>query len=234
MIDYRMQRRLSYIGGGIRAQMSAWPDVGANWWEPTTGSFTCVGAYQAKGAASLAASYVNLANPGTYDLTPGSPTPAWDGTTGWGLGDGSPNFKYLQTGIVATNSMSAIVRASSINQTDGCLFGVTHTGQVQFNLFAAYSDGKSYYRAGGNYTHGSRYTSGTFAVTPAAAYVNGSSVGSLTGALSGSTSYTIIIGGQNANGALGSLAKNIQAIAFYSGTLTATQVGELTTSINAL
>lgn len=38
MIDYRMQRRLSYIGGGIQAQMSAWPAGGIDttglisWW----------------------------------------------------------------------------------------------------------------------------------------------------------------------------------------------------------
>lgn len=52
----------------------------ANWWE--AGGATAVVAYQAKGAASYAASLSNLANPGTYDLTEGD-APNWDTTTGW-------------------------------------------------------------------------------------------------------------------------------------------------------
>ena len=54
MIHYDFKGRLTYIpGGALSVQMSAWPAVGGNWWEPTTGSYTVVAAYQAKGAADL-------------------------------------------------------------------------------------------------------------------------------------------------------------------------------------
>jgi len=40
------------------------------WWlSGGIAAANCVAAYQPKGAASLEASYVNLANPGTYNLT---------------------------------------------------------------------------------------------------------------------------------------------------------------------
>lgn len=42
----------------------------------------CVAAYQPKGAASYAASKVNLANPGTYDIDSGA-DPDWDASYGW-------------------------------------------------------------------------------------------------------------------------------------------------------
>lgn len=63
-----------------------------------------VAAYQAKGAASLAASYVNLANPGTYDLTT-SAAPTWDAATGWTF-DGTA---LLDTGLVPVHDAWTIV-----------------------------------------------------------------------------------------------------------------------------
>ena len=79
----------------------------------------CIAAYNAKGAASLAASYINLANPGTYDLTEGA-APTWDVDNGWKGATG----KYLKTGFTAVaGTWSAIVRfttATSIRQPFGC------------------------------------------------------------------------------------------------------------------
>jgi len=51
-------------------------------WYRAGGAPVPVAAYQPKGAASLAASYVNLANPGTYDAAAG-PTPATLAANGW-------------------------------------------------------------------------------------------------------------------------------------------------------
>jgi hypothetical protein len=45
-------------------------------WFTAAGGTTCVAAYDAVGAASLADSYVNEANVGTYTLAPGA-APAW-------------------------------------------------------------------------------------------------------------------------------------------------------------
>lgn len=65
----------------------------ADWW--VVPGKTCVAAYQPIGAASLAASYVNLANPGTYDAAPGV-APTWASATGWTF---NGSTQYLTTGI---------------------------------------------------------------------------------------------------------------------------------------
>ena len=71
----------------------------------------CIAAYQPKGAASLAASYVNLANPGTYDAAP-VVAPTWDAVNGW-VGDGT---QYLNTGVVPAANYSMFVRFSGAPQ----------------------------------------------------------------------------------------------------------------------
>ncbi len=43
----------------------------STWWDNNGAISGCVAAYQPKGAADLAASYVNLANSGTYNAAPG-------------------------------------------------------------------------------------------------------------------------------------------------------------------
>lgn len=86
-----------------RAAVAAAPP--ASWWE-AGGAPTPVAVYQPKGAASLAASYSNLVNSGTYDAAPGD-APTWDTATGWTF---SGVNKYLTTGIVPTNDYTVLVR----------------------------------------------------------------------------------------------------------------------------
>ena len=76
-------------------------------------------AYQPIGAANLAASYVNLANPGTYNLTLGV-EPAFDTTTGW-KGNGSTT--YLKTGIIGLPNNAWSMMACYTSITKGDLFG---------------------------------------------------------------------------------------------------------------
>lgn len=80
----------------------------------------CVAAYQPKGAASHALSYVNLANPGTYDAAPGT-APTWDQATGWIFNGTS---QYLTTGIVPATDQtwSAVVKFSDSIPSNGVLF----------------------------------------------------------------------------------------------------------------
>lgn len=71
------------------------PPPTPNPWYRAGGAPVPIAAYQAKGAGSLAASYVNLINPGTFDLTAPAGDPIFD-ASGW-LFDGS---FYLSTGII--------------------------------------------------------------------------------------------------------------------------------------
>jgi hypothetical protein len=88
----------------------------------------CLAAYQAIGAASLAASYTNLANPGTYDLSGGT-APDWAGGTGWTFNGSS---QYKDTGINpaanATQGWSIICRYSGVTATGGIMIGGYATG----------------------------------------------------------------------------------------------------------
>ena len=84
----------------------------------------CVAAYAAKAAASLAASYVNLANPGTYNLTTTS-APSWANATGWSF-NGTAN--YLNTGIVPNSKNWTYIAAFTDSAAAGrCLLGVYGT-----------------------------------------------------------------------------------------------------------
>ncbi len=107
----------------------------ANWWE-AGGAPTPVAVYQPKGAASQAASYVNLVNPGTYDAAPGV-APSWSSGTGWAW---NGSTQYLTTGIVPVvdRTWSAIVRFSDASAVDYAVpFGVQTNdgnGNVVFDV----------------------------------------------------------------------------------------------------
>lgn len=67
-------------------------------------------AYQPKGAASLAASYINLANPGTGDATVTTP-PTFDASRGW-IFNGTSQF--IKTGIVPDANTSVIIKFTDV------------------------------------------------------------------------------------------------------------------------
>ena len=89
--------------------------VAPPWWQ--VAGKTCVAAYQPKGAASLAASYVNLANPGTYDAAPGA-APTWASATGWTFN----GTQYLVVaGLVQNRPLTMLVSASQSSSDGGGL-----------------------------------------------------------------------------------------------------------------
>lgn len=77
------------------------------WWNNNGAISGCIAAYQPIGADSLAASYTNLANAGTYDAAPGV-APGWGASTGWTF---NGTTQYLTLGIPAeTKPVSFIMR----------------------------------------------------------------------------------------------------------------------------
>ena len=224
MIDYKFQGRLTYIpGGALSVQMSAWPAVsGANWWEPTTGSYTVVAAYQAKGAASLAASYVNLANPGTKDLTAGT-APTFDAATGWTFA----GSEWLTTGYSTINtSMTVIVRFSDAASGVYTMCGSIGSGR---HRIMPNRSNLVYY---GDTTKSPGMTSGVLAIAGTTGYRNGTSEGAVS---IGASTNPYYIGAQYETGnAVAKWSGKIQAVAIYSTTLDATQVAEVTAEMAAL
>lgn len=204
----------------------------AGWW--VVAGKTTVAAYQPKGAASLAASYVNLANPGTYDAAPGS-APTWAAGTGWTFNGSS---QWLTTGVVFTNnqSWSLLFRYSGASATGrAIMLSRTGTGTTDFGAYI--DDYTRTYVYNGSYllvTHASQ-TGGVWGIAGNKAYLNGSVVTGTIGAGSGTATVALPIGAMDDDGSRSLwYSGNIQAVAIYSDTLTAGEIATVSAAMAAL
>lgn len=193
----------------------------------------CIAAYQPKGAADLAASYVNLANPGTYDCTT-SAAPAFATESGWTF-DGSG--KFLDTGITHVNSWTYIIRCYG-TAAGGGGFGraLSADGGTEVMIVPYTSGSEHVYKYdGGSQLNksGSITTSKVMCMTDSThAYLDGVSEGDPFGSSSIPTN-TMCIGNRNSDKARG-LAGVVAAVAVYNISLDATTVGTLSTAMAAL
>jgi hypothetical protein len=200
--------------------------AGGGWWDLNGTLTSCIAAYQAKGAASYAASLDNLTGNATYDLTEVASSPTWDASYGW---QGSTT-NYLSTNIPSTSINDAITiaaRWSDRNKSAG----------------HSYIVGKMSYINGSNHYYGLRwhYTNyyfhlGNVSVT----YNTAHSVSILAGHDAYADGvYKATIGDDDGYYISGNLPiingdAKVQAIAIYSATLTSTQVENLYTAMAAL
>lgn len=202
-----------------------------------------IGVYQAKGAASQSASYTNLANPGTYDLTPGV-APTWATGTGWTFSGGAT---YLKTGIFPqlNGNWSMFVRlASNSTGISSGWTGCRITGTRYFLIEAARSfDNNVYYLADGTGLGvAPAVANGVLGIAGGNCYRNGSLDGTLTPSNDvTNTTIDIYLGGLNNQGsfvpAFGTWAGYsfvIVACAVYNAALASGQASALTTAMNAL
>lgn len=229
------QRILPIPGFGVTMLGRAVQSAAADWWAVT--GKTCVAAYQPKGAADLAASYVNLATPGTYNAAPGT-APTHASATGWTF---NGSTQYLLTNIVATNAQSWILRIANTTEQGRGAFGAYEAGKVNVNFYPKYSGGRRYFRCSGSFDEvaPADFAAGVAAGTPAAAYWNGASVGAMSGNFTGSSTITIYLGVMvdptNIPPTSGILwAGDILAFAIYSDTLTAGEVAAKSALMAAL
>ena len=204
----------------------------AGWWE--VAGKTCVAAYQPKGAASLAASYSNLANPGTNDAAPGT-APTWDSATGWTFTRTSS--QYLMTTIVATNdqSWSMLARYSNASSYNQALGQVSDGSNREFGMFLS-GQTTTYFTSGGylqkNY---SAVTAGVWGLAGNVAYINGVAQSGTISAPSGSIISAMPIAAKwNGSTASDFFGGNIQAWVIYSDTLTAGEVATVSAAMAAL
>jgi hypothetical protein len=187
-----------------------------------------VAAYQPKGAADLAASYVNLANPGTYDATPiVAPTL---GINGWEFSGGT---QHLSTGIIPGRAWSMVVRF--VGTDVGFLCGALSGGDTRFYLRGSNGSGLRHYANGVLRTISGAISTGVMAICGADAYLNGNSDGSIvTGSLL--TTHPIYIGALNNSGsALTPLGSGtINTFAVFNFSLTSIQIAALSAAMAAL
>lgn len=208
---------------------------GATPWYLAAG-VTPVAAYQGKGAASYTASKVNLANPGTYDLT-STADPTWSVADGWTFG----SSKFLDTGVVPADNQGW----TFVIQYQGCsLLGSNY-------VFGSYSSGGASVvgvqpnRAGGvltQYGNAGNYVinapvlvTGNYTVSGRNLYRDGVLEGTNLSAVAlGNTFATTYLGGAHlTTGALQSpiAAGKVQAFAMYNSLLSA---GQVLTTYNAI
>lgn len=192
------------------------------WWDYGT----CIGAWAAKGAASLAASYTDLSGTGN-DLTLGV-VPSWNVTNGWVFAGAAP---YLKTGIVATASSGWSYAVRLSNFTTGNAFGFYTDGTNQVRI--AYSGAKFFAGNGGGVTTGTAIAAGVATIASTDIYFEGADIDNIPSGASGTGE--VYIGCVNAGGSPNYYgALYVQALAIYSTTLSSSDVSDLTDAMNAL
>jgi hypothetical protein len=191
----------------------------------------CIIAYQSKGAADMAASLTNLANPGTYTAVPaaGLASPTFSAATGWTFD--ALSSTRITIGYVPPNQVtrSLIMRIS--DATAGNICGTRNTAAfLQITQAGVFFNG-----TGTAYTHSAALTTGVVAVAGLDAYLDGVDIGNITAGTYDQGARDIRIGCYNNNGS-NSLyyTGKIQAWAIYDITLTALQVAAVTTAMQAL
>lgn len=241
--------RLRSIGLGLGARGSLGWGLGrsragaaaATPWYLAGGAPMPVAAYQPIRAASLAASYSNLANPGTYDAAPGV-APTWASATGWTF-DGST--QYLDSTIYPPSDAPAtwtiIVQFSGAEK--GNVVGTTSMTGAGYGLFpkTPVTGTKAFWQTGEYFDgfwieNAPNMVSGNMALAGITAYRNGSQEGIAFGSSSRAW-LSLGIGRRGGNATFGPIyyfSGSIQAIVFYSVPLAAPQVAAVSAAMAAL
>jgi len=202
----------------------------SEWWK----IIPPVVAYQPVGSASLADSYVNLANPGTYDAALGV-APTWDVVNGW-IFNGSS--QYLNTGFLPDINTTIIIKYSNLTDT-----------VVAQSIAGAYvnSASRSYmvcYPTYTRYNFNDKFenhsvaaiTSGVRAINKDGGFYNGTKVVTFTGAAAQTAETPIVyIGAYNKAGSADDFAGvYVQSFGIYAQALTTAQILSISNAMEAI
>lgn len=189
----------------------------------------CIAAYQPKGAASLAASYINLANPGTNNAAPGV-APTWDATNGFKFADN----QYLVGPTVTGTEGTLIIRFSNLIDGNLVMFGGS------YGLGAGWDQRPGFERLYCSYgsiqnTHNVLpQASGVIAVTKSGVYLDGTLVVGSGWANSANLVGNILWVGDMRQEVYPFNPRYIQAYAAYNVQLTVPQIQAVSTAAAAL
>lgn len=197
----------------------------------------CLAAYQAKGMETFAASKINLANPGTYDLSDGG-SPTWDSNNGWMLSN-----SYLYSACpVGNKGVTYIARVKPLNADayQTVIGGNSANGPLSWDISATtliprllkqnvawIGSGTAGFSANVDTVIAASYSS----IGEWAHYLNGAANGSGTTDLT-LDAGTLQIGTQATN--LQRYYGNILGVAIYNVVLTADQVAAVSDSLAAV
>lgn len=202
------------------------------WW--LTVGVTPIAAYAAKGAADLASSYINLANPGTFNAAPGV-APTWDVATGWTF---NGTTQYLTTGVVPVNNQtwSVFVRYSAVTVINNrVLVGVSSGGTGILRFFMRATPRVDYSNGGVLTVNGSIPAAAVLAIAGNVAYRDGVAEAGNILTATGTFTQGFFIGAHNIAGVASLFfAGNIVAVWIADSTLDAAQVATMSTAMSQL
>jgi len=215
-------------GYGMAGDIKGSPPSG--WWlSDGILSANCAAAYRSKGAASLAASYINLAHPGVHNIT--TPAPAtWASGTGWTF---NGLTQYLITGVgPSSNAWSILVCFSGGSQSTGSLFGsIQSTPTRIWNLFSNYTNNKVVYQNDGTRGVTPGLNSGVIGWAGTTAYRDGMADGTIS-TINGVSTIGAYLGANNQDGSPnGWWAGIIESVAIYNITITDSQAIAVSTAM---
>jgi len=208
--------------------------AGGGWWlAGGIAAANCIAAYQPKGAASYAASKVNLANAGTYDAISGNSHSAWDASYGWDFV--AANAQWISTEIASNAITSFIIRYSDMPDAESYL-GTRNSNYYGLRFRPQY--GLTYYLNWGsnaiNAANANPVGNHVVGMSNAGSgYYDGAKAKTL-GAAGTSYDSKFFIGAASfLSGSLGNGTYKVQAAAFYSVSID-DYIAGLTTAMNAL
>jgi hypothetical protein len=210
--------------GAVSSQASA-----VSWWEAAGVAHWA--AYQPKGAASLALSYVEVSGNGR-DAGVGV-APTWDAVNGWVFNGSS---QYLTTTFVpqTDQSQSVLVRFTNASGTGYILGSTGGGGSRHFLIRPQNGSNQVTYQNGGSAVASPSVSGGNLAVAGNQGYKNGVSDGGSIGAWT-NTAAAIYIGARNNAGSpVDFLACRIQAMVLFDVALTGPQVAAMVAAMGAL
>jgi len=222
------------VAGFLLAEGDGWTNCGSveGYWTPLkalkTGvsSANLIAAYDAVNAKTLVNSYINIANPGTYDITAGT-APDWNKTDGWKFATN----KYLKTGFKpVSQDRTYIVVHTGWEYTQwgeflGCQSTVpTKTVTIMNNDTLAH--GRAINNGAGVSVTTPFNKSGISILTGSSFYTDGCLLKDSIGLGNGIPDLEIYIGTNNVNGNSDKfITANIQLVAIYDIVLTEAQIG---------
>jgi hypothetical protein len=207
-----------------------------DWWDPNEEGLCVIGAYQARGAASYAASLVNRPNPGVNDLIEGNGVVPWDAVNSWGFV--TVAAQWLDTGFIPQNdqSQSMLVQFANVVGSGTLYLAAARTaGGRIFALLPATAGGRVAYENGGASSVLPNLVAGNLGVAGNRGYRNGITEGGNIPGWAGSSFRQVFIGCRNNQGVADAfVTANIYAVVVYDCVLTAPQMLTVATAMAAL
>lgn len=216
-VSFSVKRKITFIF-----------DECANWYDYPG----VLAAYDFKNASDQSSSYINLANPGTYDLIP-NVAPNW--TSGQGLI--FTGTQSLNTGIVPINTSTMFVKFNSASGDITTIMGVyTWNNNSYYFMRNRHYTWNRYYQYGLNnpLNLSGAQVNATLGMSGNNCYLNGALDGQATGTWNTETN-PIFIGAANKNGSAAEFfIGTIESVWIGNQILDSTQVSNLTTSMDTL